>query len=939
MTERIVVTFWMPYAGLSPVSGRSFVQRARALTRRAEALGGTLIALGAQGCAFALDVDALEEAIVLSTAIIDEARPPEIRWACGVTDGALEHLVEDGGHGGLAWGPAVALGAALARTAAPGEVLFEPSLKGANRLLSVGRRVRRDAGRLVRGMVLDARQPWCSVAAGHVKRLRTARLLGREDPSALLWMPGSLAILRADPGLGGTRVLNELAGIVAPSPYLLIVPSGAALEPLGALRRALARVRGAEGAARVEPELEPALRRLVAGDGVPLDTAAAIVVSYLTGGDQAAPGALLIDDATEVDATTIEACARAVVSGERSFPCVARLDATSPPPAALTGLPKGHEMELKPFDASDAEALVTAVAGGALDPALSRRWVRRGGATPLGVIEALALSLAVGELAWEGDALRARRRSAGRGKPMQARDWIARRARTMSSPIEQLVLAIVALLGGDVTIGRLERVLAAANVQASARDVVQSLTGLRWLTSAGGEAVALPTRSHREAILGELTDDSLRALIHGAIGRTLEGDERGLGRAEIAYHLARAGDARRAARIALDAARAAGQLDLQQGTTSLIAYARELDPSLDEEARVQLASSVTRASRMPSAPDLYGVAVSSVAPRPGADHVDVAVSQPAVLLAMREAESNASDSEPPTMMSIEMRDDDGSTVTLIEEEMPIVDGDPLSEPGTMLGLAPSTLGAVPETGTYPSTAVPRTTTDPAPAPFELAPDSATSADRQKCDPRIGTKNSPGGDFEVWGEGPGSSSSDARVLLGNARTHERGEAASMPGGTSHDLGTRLTELAKEALLGADTRAFERWTEGLVASGEHGRFADRMHAIVHLSHGDTGEALRLLRSARAELEATASRAERCQAALALGVALAAAGRPDEALLEALEALARAREAGDDDDNDKGVLACLAFLAKLYASVERPEDAARLRRQAHRSERVQV
>jgi hypothetical protein len=99
---------------------------------------------------------------------------------------------------------------------------------------------------------------------------------------------------------------------------------------------------------------------------------------------------------------------------------------------------------------------------------------------------------------------------------------------------------------------------------------------------------------------------------------------------------------------------------------------------------------------------------------------------------------------------------------------------------------------------------------------------------------------------------------------------------------------------------------------------------MQAIVRLARGDVGEALRVLRSARAELDAAAPAAERCQASLALAVALAVAGRSDEALLEALDALARARESKDD----KGAHACLALLAKVYASVERPEDAARLR-----------
>jgi hypothetical protein len=61
-------------------------------------------------------------------------------------------------------------------------------------------------------------------------------------------------------------------------------------------------------------------------------------------------------------------------------------------------------------------------------------------------------------------------------------------------------------------------------------------------------------------------------------------------------------------------------------------------------------------------------------------------------------------------------------------------------------------------------------------------------------------------------------------------------------------------------------------------------------------------------------------RAQSALALGVGLAAANRPDEALLEALDALARAREGRDA----RAAGACLAFLAKLYGRVQRATDA---------------
>ncbi len=83
------------------------------------------------------------------------------------------------------------------------------------------------------------------------------------------------------------------------------------------------------------------------------------------------------------------------------------------------------------------------------------------------------------------------------------------------------------------------------------------------------------------------------------------------------------------------------------------------------------------------------------------------------------------------------------------------------------------------------------------------------------------------------------------------------------------------------------------------------AARVRAI---AHADGPEALQALRKQRMDLE-SASASARCHASLALGVALALAGRSDEALLEGMDALARARESA----SARAEAACLAFLAK--------------------------
>jgi hypothetical protein len=141
-----------------------------------------------------------------------------------------------------------------------------------------------------------------------------------------------------------------------------------------------------------------------------------------------------------------------------------------------------------------------------------------------------------------------------------------------------------------------------------------------------------------------------------------------------------------------------------------------------------------------------------------------------------------------------------------------------------------------------------------------------------------------------------------------------------------IAVRLGELAKDALLVGDNASLERWVDGLSAAGESPAYIERMRAMARLGRGDIGDALRVLRRTRSKLD-PADHRRRCQTSLALGVALSVAGRSQDALLEGMDALARARQVGDE----RGAKACLAFLAKLYTSVSREDDAERLRQRS--------
>jgi hypothetical protein len=126
-------------------------------------------------------------------------------------------------------------------------------------------------------------------------------------------------------------------------------------------------------------------------------------------------------------------------------------------------------------------------------------------------------------------------------------------------------------------------------------------------------------------------------------------------------------------------------------------------------------------------------------------------------------------------------------------------------------------------------------------------------------------------------------------------------------------------ATAALRTGDAEAVDRLADARVAQGRP-ELADRLHAMAHLARGQTADAIR-----RLELSAEAARRhgspDRCRASLALAVALSAAGRHEEALFEALDALARARETNDM----RGEHATLRFLSKLAGNVGQVDVAA--------------
>ena len=839
MEGRVVISF--REAGAAPgahASGRTFLERARALESRVRLHGAVLIAWDGNRVAFSFDEAKLPQALGVATVRGEDTVEGELAWCVGVAQGDLTRL-SDASRGDLAWGLALVAASSLSGVARPGEVLLAPTVRAlrSGELLTDGSRIARDGGLRVRGARLDTIVPWRRQAVEQLSHLRVVPLVGA-PPAPVGVEPGSLLILRADPGTGGSRYLAELASHA--SRALVVVPAGSSFEPLGALRRALARATTRE----LSPlllELAGPLESLLAGEGASLDMAARLVTACLwpkTEGQT--PGLLLLDDAKSIDPATLEACARAAEDVKATFGVVARLDATGGLPSVLAQLKRGPEIELAPLSREEAERIAGGCTSDALDAVGRRRWARLAANMPLGVVESVAYGIVTGDLRWgpKSGAPHAtpRSRTSGRGKVRAPADWISLRARSESAG-GQVVLCLVAMLGGEAKVSRLAKILERAGERVELGATLEELSRGRWLTDTQEDWVALPSRTHRDA-LATLLDVEARRPLHRASAEVIQKQEGVFGRVEAGWHAAQVGDGPAAARILIAAARATAQARLEASTTQLIAFARRADPSCEEAALELLANALERAPSLApprdrSAPPPPPRSIPPL-PRPPRLSSLLPPRTPSTSEELAPFEVDTShDSEPPTIARIDLP--------------------PMAQP-ELIGLA-----AVETSG-------------------DLPVDGA--------------------------EVPPAASSGANIAV------------------------RLGELAKEALLSADNAALERWVDGLKAAGESPMFTERMRALSKLGRGDIGDALRVLRRTRSSLDPSDHK-QRCQTSLALGVALSVAGRPQEALLEGMDALARARHAEDEH----GALACLAFLAKLYTAQGR-EEVETLRGQVRRS-----
>ncbi len=606
MPERFIVAVRSRRVEARTVTDADHHRAMQLLTKRATALGARVVAWGASSVVFDFAPDSLEDAVELLAGDADAMSG----LSAGVARGELEPVLDvpEGSTVALGWGPALLKASWLARVAREGEALADPAMHEVSRgeLLTRGHRIGRVGTGRVRGAIVDLEHPFRTVEASAIDRLQVSDLVARSPVLAeMMVRAGTVGVVRAERGAGGTRFLAELAGSLDAARVMLVTPHPAT-EPLGALRCAFERDRGAARGPIVLPgDSAERLDRLLAGRGLSTEEAGELIAVWLApAADDTASGAVLVDDATDLDCDSLEAIVVGATQGA-GYRVVVRLGLRDEVPQPLDEMPEGPEVRLGALSSAESAELARGLLGGALDESSARRWGKRGAGLPGAIREALACSLETAELVLADGAITSRVRAGGRGRPRPARHWITKRFALLDGA-HQSVLTALAVLGGDAPVHEVEELVRrVANVPVDLDGSRVFLEARGWVVPTGADAVALPSATHRDVLVEALSAKSAVEW-HRAASRMIEESDRPLARAAAAAHAALAGELDRAARLAAMAARAARSAGLDRTARALVTFAESRNP-------VGLMSRLS-ASVLPGGPSASRAALHSVAP-------------------------------------------------------------------------------------------------------------------------------------------------------------------------------------------------------------------------------------------------------------------------------------------------------------------------------------
>lgn len=861
MTRRLVVCLrWRP--GDQDAGADAFADAAASIVEQLAALGGRLSLWHPEWLCVDFGVDGLQDAIDF---IVDR---PHANFSVGFAYGTLHELIDGGPMLAACWGPAIDCAMALARMARAGDVLVDPGLVKASggELLVQGARVATIGSTRVRGFKLDLEHPQRSLECESVARLVAPPF--QAPVRGLAARAGALCVLSAARGGGGSRTLAEQ--LAAQHPGSLVFRANATGVPLGALRSGLLQHRMQAGALpNLSPGAQAAWHSLCQGTGCSHQAAALLLGEWARAAS--ASGSVYVEDAAEIDFDSLEVLALSVGSGELGAVVLIEPNASLPEP--LAGLSVGQTLAMPELTLEEATALLDRMTGGQLAPEWAERLAARGLPTPLGVIESLVEALDSASFLWTDAGVVPR---VPRDEPLQPEPALTllRRRLHFVEMTERLLLEAVAVLGG-----RAERTQVASLLKLAGRSVSNTdaafafLERLGWVTPETGDRVALRTRTHRLAIIASLSDKRFRALHQAAATLAVDSAEP-LALVGATLHAALAGNSGKATLLAR---RALGPLN----AAGLDATAQALEDFAATSDLAQLRARGLKWSEVNTERTLTASDDSieaGAAPEPRRSET---------LPAEAPTESRSKrESVGPRLSPRRSADsvERANARALVEGAVPAA---PAAPDVPLSGVAPSANGD------------------------EGAAVAPESEGEMVSDSDIEAMSAEDSDLKPVSEEP------------EGDVHAAAEVAHLPG-TEHNGGTRasptlrvagvpsndslMPERASLALQRGDPVTLDQLARQL-RSEAHNMLADRLDAMACLVRGNTGEALRRLRDAKHRARQLGL-SEQCRASLALSVAIAAAGRPTDAMLEALEGLAQARRGGDL----RGERACAKFLAQL-------------------------
>lgn len=856
MTRRLVVCLrWRPDS--PDASSDGFVTAAQSVIERLSALGGRLVLWHPEWLCVDFGIEGLQDAIDF---IVDR---PHAGFSVGFAYGKLSEVLDGGPLLAACHGPAIDGAISMARMARSGEVLVEPALVKASggELLVQGAKVATMGDQRVRGFKLDLSHPQRSLECESVARLIAPPWQG---PSIDLEVRGGhLSLVRAPRGGGGSRWLTEHRHLYHEGATML---SGFAhAQPLGALRFGLMSDQETRGLPALSEEAAATHEALASGQGCSRAAGAALLVEWARARDES--GVVYLEDVDAFDADSLDTLATATREGELAL--VVGLEAEAPVPESLRDIRVCAEVRVQAPTLKQAASLLRAMTGDHLDDTWAERLATRGMPTALGVTQSLVEALDSASFLWTEAGVIPRIQREDSPEPQSAVALLRRRLHFVELT-DRLLLEALAVLGGRAKDDQVVRLLKLAGRSVANTDVAFGfLERLGWVLRQPAKWVALPSRTHRVAIVSSLSDKRFRALHQAAATFHVESAEP-FGWVSAAIHAGLAGNVGKALLLVKRAGPALRAAGFDESARALEQFADQAN--LDVlAARGLVNDEASMRSRVTFQEDqLLDASLSS---REAGDRAETMPAEAPRLLTPRPSSAYAP-----------------------RERRPSASTGVASGPAADVavpGPPPVGLGESSTSSRRAIDAADSVVASSEPERVSGTDVEAMSADDLELEPASGE---PEGDIQAaqLAEPP---------LVEMAGPSPTLRVAGVPSNDS-----LMPERASQALQRGDPVTLDQLARQLRGEA-HNVLADRLDAMASLVRGHTGDALRRLRDAKLRASQLGL-SEQCRASLALSVAIAAAGRPTDALLEVLEGLAKARRAADI----RGERACAKFLAQL-------------------------